>query len=106
MQQIDKNCRFTVHQNELWAGFLDWVVKIKSEFVGNGNLLRWSVTFGKGDPGPYAHPIYCKTLEDAFELINEYQEQYTYDRLMDKLAKDFDIDNKNVITYKSNTEDL
>lgn len=89
MQSISD--RFTIHENELWAGFIDWVVKIKPEFVGNGCLLRWTVTFGKGDPGPYAQPIYCKTLEAAFELVNDYKNYIGYDELMSKILADMDI---------------
>ena len=87
MQKIENN--FTSIENELWAGFIDWVVIIKPEFVGNGHLLRWTITFGIGDPGPYMDPIYCDSLEKAFELVNKYK-GLSYNKLIEKLSKDCD----------------
>jgi hypothetical protein len=83
--------RFTIHDNELWAGFADWVVKIKPEFVGNGHLLRWTATFGHGDPGPYLPPIYCKTLEKTFELVNKYKDIIHYSDLATMIYADLNI---------------
>ena len=85
MQKIDEDCRFTIHGNEIWAGFAGWVVKIT---YSNGD---WLVIFGKGDPGPYFEPIHCKSLEDAFELLNEYRNQKFYDKLMEKILADINI---------------
>lgn len=87
MQKISDS--FTSYGNELQANFSDWSVTIKPVFVGNGYLLRWTVTFSRRDS--YAQPIYCKTLESAFELVNEYKDQHQYDKLLNQLLSDMDI---------------
>ena len=93
MQTIDKNCRFTVHDNELWAGFMDWVVFIKPEHVGNGLLLRWSVIFSEGTGGEALAPIYCKTLEQAFEIISHYRDIIHFEDLAKKIFEDQNLEN-------------
>lgn len=85
-----------VSDNKICFSYYDWVAFIDPVFVGNGNLLRWSVVFSKGTPDPGTQPIYCYTLEAAMILVENYKEQKLYDQLMDKLKKDYDIDNPSV----------
>lgn len=86
-----------VSDNKISFSYYDWVAFINPVFVGNGNLLRWSVVFSKGTPNPGMPAIYCKTVEDAMKLVENYKEQKIYDRLIDKLKEDYDIDNPSVI---------
>lgn len=85
-----------VSDNKISFSYYDWVAFIEPAFVGNGNLLRWTVVFSKGTPNPVTPPIYCKTLEDAMKLVENYKEQKIYDQLMDKLKEDYDIDNPSI----------
>lgn len=85
-----------VVENKISFSYYDWVAFIEPAFVGNGSLLRWTVVFSKGTPNPVTPSIYCKTLEEAMKLVEDYKEQKIYDRLMDKLKEDYDIDNPSV----------
>ena len=82
--------------NKISFSYYDWVAFIDPVFVGNGNLLRWSVVFSKGTPDPGTTPIYCYTLEGAMSLVENYKEQKLYDQLIDKLKEDYDINNPSV----------
>ena len=85
-----------VSDNKISFSYYGWVASIDPVFVGNGNLLRWSVVFSKGTPDPGTSPIYCYTLESAMSLVENYKEQKLYDQLIDKLKEDYDIDNPSV----------
>lgn len=87
MKMIEGN-RYYTRKNEIIGTFAGWVVSIKPTFVGNGLLLRWTVTFSAGSGGPTAEPIYCEDLENAFSLVKQYQEQTTFDKLMNALNND------------------
>ena len=81
--------RYSAIGNEIWASFMDYVAVIKPHFCKNGAMM-WCVIFSKG--GGYkqeSKPIYCTTLEDAFNLIEHYSEQIKFDDLMNKLNKDY-----------------
>ena len=80
--------RWYVRGNEFSGGFMDWVVTIKPTFVGNGLLLRWEVIFSEGSGGRTAPSVYCKTCEEAFDLVENYREQIKFDNLMSQLYHD------------------
>ncbi len=88
-----------VSDNKISFSYYDWVAFIDPVFVGNGNLLRWSVVFSKGTPDPGTQPIYCYTLEGAMSLVENYKEQKLYDQLMDKLKEDYNIDDPSVVIH-------
>lgn len=83
--------RYSVMDNEIWASFIDYVATIKPHFCKNG-VMMWCIIFSKGSAYKYnqeSKPIYCTTLEDAFNLIERYSEQIKFDDLMNKLNKDY-----------------
>lgn len=99
--ESDDHNRWFVDGNNFSASFADWVVKITHHIVYRddpleSNMMRvaqiaeseWIVKFGQGDGGKWAHPIYCDTLEEAFELVDEYKDQIKFDNLMKKLYED------------------
>jgi hypothetical protein len=80
--------RYSVINNEIWASFMDYVATIKPHFCKNGTMM-WCVIFSKGSGyNQESKPIYCTTLEDAFNLIEHYSEQIKFDDLIKKLYKD------------------
>ena len=80
--------RYSVIDNEIWASFMDYIATIKPHFCKNGTMM-WCVIFSKNDVcNQKSAPIYCTTLEDAFNLIEHYSEQIKFDDLMNKLNRD------------------
>lgn len=99
--ESDDHNRWFVDGNNFSASFVDWVVKITYHIFYEDDPLessmmrvaqiaesKWAVRFGQGDGGKWAHPIYCDTLEEAFELVDEYKDQVKFDNLMKKLIED------------------
>lgn len=94
--------RWFINGNSFSASFADWVVRIIPHIICTDDPLessmmsvpdqitesKWIVKFGQGDRGEWAHPIYCDTLEKAFELIDIYKNQIKYEDLMKKLIED------------------
>lgn len=83
---IDKS-RYYIINNEIHGGFCDYVVIIKPHMSKNGTL-NWSVVFSKGDGyNQRSKPIFRNSLEEAFELVEEYSNQTKFDILLEELAK-------------------
>ena len=88
MSGLDKN-RFSFHGNEICGSFADYVVSVKPS-ISYDWKKEWWVIFSKGDGyNQEFKPIHCATLEEAFDLIEEYTEQIMFDDLMNKLNKDY-----------------
>ena len=86
MSNLDKN-RFSFHGNEICGSFADYVVYIKPSISDNWKK-EWCVIFSKGDGyNVKSKPILCSTLEEAFNLIEEYTKQVMFDDLMRELEK-------------------
>ena len=89
MGYLERNGRWWVNGNELHAGFMDWVVFVQPAHVGYGNLLRWEVKFSHGTgTNEESAPIYCKTMEDAMNLVSQYTDIIHFDDLIEQLVKD------------------
>lgn len=91
--------------NKVSFSYYGWVAFVEPTFVGNGVLLRWAVTFSKGDPDPGTPPIFCKTLEEAMNLVENYKEQKLYDQLMEKLKKDYKMDGCSIVLHAAEYEE-
>jgi len=86
MSSLDKN-RFSFHGNEICGSFADYVVYVKPS-ISDDWKKEWCVIFSKGDGyNIESKPIFCSTLEEAFDLIEEYTEQIMFDDLMRELEK-------------------
>ena len=80
--------RYYVINNAISASFMDYVATIDLHFCKNGKMM-WCIVFSKGSGyNQESKPIYCTTLEDAFNLIEHYSEQIKFDDLMKKLYED------------------
>jgi hypothetical protein len=80
--------RYYVVGNQISASFMDYVATIDVHFCKNGRMM-WELIFSKGDGyNQKSYPIYCVSLEDAFNLIEHYSEQIKFDDLMKELYKD------------------
>lgn len=80
--------RYYVINNTISASFMDYVATIDLHFCKNGKMM-WCIVFSKGSGyNQESKPIYCTTLEDAFNLIEHYSEQIKFDDLMKKLYED------------------
>lgn len=100
MQEIDKNCRFTITNNELWGSFYGFVICVKQDVdpkkleestsLSNDDSDCWSVQFMEGNynDAKKSPKIYCATLEIAFKIINKYKRIITLDTLLEKLHED------------------
>jgi hypothetical protein len=88
MQKIDDNCRYTIHDNEIWASFMDWTVKITLDIQPIQS--NWLVWFSEGDGGKSLLPLYCNSLEEAFEVINKYKSIIHFKDLEQKVLKDWE----------------
>lgn len=102
--ESDNYSRWFVNGNNFSASFADWVVKINHHIFYKDDddplesgmmhvpqrvaVSKWIVKFGQGEGKKWAHPIYCDTLEEAFDLIDEYKDQVKFDDLMKKLYED------------------
>lgn len=100
--ESDNYHHWFVNRNNFSASFADWVVKInhhifykddplESSMMHAANQIaesKWIVKFGQGEGGKWASPIYCDTLEEAFELVDNYKDQIKFDDLMKKLYED------------------
>lgn len=87
--RIDKS-RYYIIDNEIHGGFYDYVVIIKPSISENleNYILNWSIVFSKGDGyNQQSKPIFCNSLEEAFELVEEYSNQVKFDNLLEKLDK-------------------
>lgn len=86
MRSLDKN-RFYFHGNEICGSFADYVVCVKPS-ISDDWKKEWCVIFSKGDGyNQESKPIHCATLEEAFDLIEEYTEQIMFDDLMRELDR-------------------
>lgn len=86
MSSLDKN-RFSFHDDEIHGSFADYVVYIKPSISDNWKK-EWRVIFSKGDGyNVKSKHILCSTLEEAFNLIEEYTKQVMFDDLMRELEK-------------------
>ena len=82
--RIDKS-RYYIIDNEIHGGFYDYVVIIKPHVLKNGTF-NWSVVFSKGDGyNQQSKSIFRNSLEEAFELVEEYSNQTKFDNLLEKL---------------------
>lgn len=89
MISLEKNSHWWVNGNELHASFMDWVVFIKPVHVGNGILLRWELKFSHGTgTNEESSPIYCKTMEEAINLVDQYSSIIHFDDLIKQISKD------------------
>lgn len=87
--RIDKS-RYYVIDDEIHGGFYDYVAIIKPSISENleNYILNWSVVFSKGDGyNQQSKPIFCSSLEEAFELVEEYSNQVKFDNLLEELSK-------------------
>lgn len=89
MINLEKNSRWWVNKNELHASFMDWVVSINPVNVGIRNILVWEVKFSHGTgTNEESSPIYCKTMEDAVDLVDHYSNIIHFDDLINQISKD------------------
>lgn len=83
--------RYTAIDDEIWASFMDYVAIIKPHFCKNG-VMMWCVIFSKGNGyNQESKPIYCTTLEDAFNSIEQYSKFIKFDDLLNELEKNTQI---------------
>ena len=80
--------RWFINDNKFSASFIDWVVSIRSVLVGMGNLSRWELIFGHGTGEGFLKPIYFKTAEEAFNIVDKYKDCKLYKDLIEKLKLD------------------
>lgn len=89
MGYLEKNSRWWVNENELHASFMDWIAFIKPVHVENGNLLMWELKFSHGSgTNEESSPIYCKTMEDAVNLVDHYSNITHFDDLIKQLFEE------------------
>lgn len=89
MSYLEKNSRWWVNENELHASFMDWIVFIKPIHVGDGNVLMWELKFSHGSgTNEESSPIYCKTMEEAVNLVEHYSNIIHFDDLIKQLFED------------------
>ena len=90
MSGLDIN-RFSFYGNEIHGSFADYVVYVKPS-ITNDWKKEWCVIFSKS--GRYnnieSKPILCSTLEEAFDLIEEYTKQVMFDDLMKELGENYE----------------
>ena len=79
--------RWYIRENEFIGSFAGWVAIIKPEFVGNGLLLRWSLLLEEGDCGEQLPLIYFKTLEEAFDYVDNMKKYKTFKELQNSSKK-------------------
>lgn len=89
MGYLEKNSRWWVNENELHASFMDWITFIRPIHVGDGNVLMWELKFSHGSgTNEESSPIYCKTMEEAVNLVDHYSNIIHFDDLIKQLFED------------------
>ena len=57
--------------------------------MGDGNVLRWELKFSHGSgTNEESSPIYCKTMEEAVNLVDHYSNIIHFDDLIKQLFED------------------
>lgn len=89
MGYLEKNSCWWVNENELHASFMDWIAFIRPIHVGDGNVLMWELKFSHGSgTNEESSPIYCKTMEEAVNLVDHYSNIIHFDDLIKQLFED------------------